>query len=95
MSDNSHAAMCVYCGESIIYDTRKVTDMESAHRQIVYHDQQCPRNPLVARIGVLVEQRDRLKEALRKIDADLEGRNFLGSSNLRDTARAALKECES
>lgn len=53
MSDNTHAAMCVYCGDAIIYDTREVTDMAAAHAQIVEHDQQCPKNPLVARIAEL------------------------------------------
>ena len=54
MSDN-HAAMCVYCGEAVIYDTREVTDIANAHAKIVEHDQQCPRNPLVARIALLEE----------------------------------------
>jgi hypothetical protein len=49
----SHAAMCVYCGEAVIYDTREVTDMAAAHAKIVEHDQQCPRNPLVSRIAHL------------------------------------------
>lgn len=31
-----------------------------------------------------------LYEALKQIDRDLEGRNFLENSSLRDTARAAL-----
>lgn len=31
-----------------------------------------------------------LYEALKKIDRDLEGRNFLENSSLRDTARGAL-----
>lgn len=53
MSNNTHAAMCVYCGDAIIYDTREVTDMAAAHAQIVEHDQQCPKNPLVARIAEL------------------------------------------
>ena len=48
MSDNTHAAMCVYCGETIIYDTREVTDMAAAHAQIIEHDQQCDKNPLVS-----------------------------------------------
>lgn len=51
--DKTHAAMCVYCGEAVIYDTREVSDMASAHAKIVEHDQQCPRNPLVARIAYL------------------------------------------
>lgn len=53
MSDNSHAAMCVYCGKAVIYDTRQVTDMEAAHRQIVEHDQQCPKNPLVKQVDTM------------------------------------------
>ena len=63
MSDNNHAAMCVYCGEAIIYDTRKVTDMAAAHAQIVEHDQQCAKNPLVARIAELERERDAYRTA--------------------------------
>lgn len=48
MSDNTHAAMCVYCGETIIYDTREVTDMAAAQAQLIEHDQQCAKNPLVS-----------------------------------------------
>jgi len=62
MSDNTHAAMCVYCGETIIYDTREVTDMAAAHAQIVEHDQQCPKNPLVGRIAFLNQQNTALQE---------------------------------
>lgn len=58
MSDKTHAAMCVYCGEAIIYDTREVTDMAEAHAKIVAHDRVCPKNPLVARIAVLEQERD-------------------------------------
>jgi|GEM_PF-3478359 len=56
---NNHAAMCVYCGEAVIYDTREVTDMANAHAKIVEHDQQCPRNPLVARIAELEKALER------------------------------------
>ena len=52
-NEDSRSAMCVYCGEAIVYDTRQVTDMEQAHKQIVEHDQACPKNPLVARIAGL------------------------------------------
>lgn len=62
MSDNTHAAMCVYCGETIIYDTRKVTDMAAAHSQIVEHDQQCPKNPMVDRLAFLNQQNTTLQE---------------------------------
>lgn len=63
MSDN-HAAMCVYCGEAVIYDTREVTDMADAHAKIVEHDQHCPRNPLVARIAELEKTVAQQKAAL-------------------------------
>lgn len=62
MSDNTHAAMCVYCGEAIIYDTREVTDMAAAHAKIVEHDQQCDKNPLVARIEFLNQQNTEQQE---------------------------------
>lgn len=62
MSDNTHAAMCVYCGESIIYDTREVTDMAAAHAQIIEHDQQCPKNPMVDRLAFLNQQNTTLQE---------------------------------
>ncbi|WP_069384008.1 hypothetical protein [Halomonas caseinilytica] len=55
MSDKSHAAMCVYCGEAVIYDTREISDMETAHQKIVEHDQSCPSNPLVQRVAELEE----------------------------------------
>ena len=62
MSKHTHAAMCVYCGESIIYDTREVTDMAAAHAKIVEHDQQCSKNPLVGRIAFLNQQNTALQE---------------------------------
>lgn len=62
MSDNTHAAMCVYCGETIIYDTREATDMAAAHAQLIEHDQQCPKNPLVGRIAFLNQQNTALQE---------------------------------
>lgn len=62
MSNHTHAAMCVYCGEAIIYDTREVTDVADAHTQIVEHDQQCPKNPLVARIEFLNQQNTEKQE---------------------------------
>jgi len=60
MDEPQHAAMCVYCGQAVIYDTRQVTDMAKAHAQIVEHDQSCPKNPLVAEIASL---RQRLSES--------------------------------
>ncbi len=46
------------------------------------------------KVSDLKHQRDQLRKALRRIDADLEARNFLESSSLRDTAHAALKATE-
>lgn len=60
MSELEHAAMCVYCGKAVIYDTRKVSDMAQAHARIVEHDQSCPDNPLVAELSQL---RQRLAES--------------------------------
>ncbi|WP_447556387.1 hypothetical protein [Vreelandella sp. EE22] len=70
MTDNTHAAMCVYCGEAVIYDTREVTDMAAAHYQIMDHDQQCPRNPLVARIAFLNQQNTVQQEQNDALSAD-------------------------
>lgn len=67
MSDNNHASMCVYCGDSIIYDTREATDMAAAHAQIVEHDQQCPKNPLVALIAELEERGAALAAHVEKV----------------------------
>ncbi|SES11608.1 hypothetical protein SAMN04487958_107152 [Vreelandella subterranea] len=102
MSDNTHAAMCVYCGETIIYDTRQVTDMADAHAKIVAHDQQCPKNPLVARIAevedreaALAAHLDRLKKIFmsgsddEQIGEALHDTPFV-SLSLRD----ALKQAE-
>lgn len=72
MSDNKHAAMCVYCGDSIIYDTREVTDMAAAHAQIVEHDQQCPKNPLVARIAELEEREQALAAYIDRLSRAIE-----------------------
>lgn len=72
MSDNSHAAMCVYCGEAIIYDTREVTDMAAAHAAIVEHDQQCTINPLVARIEFLNKQNTEQQEQNDALAAHVE-----------------------
>lgn len=66
MSDNTHAAMCVYCGEAVIYDTREVKDMAVAHAKIVEHDQQCFKNPLVARIAELERIAAQFKAAALK-----------------------------
>ena len=66
MSYKTHAAMCVYCGDAIIYDTREVTDMAAAHAKIIEHDQQCPKNPLVARIAELERIAAQFKEAALK-----------------------------
>jgi hypothetical protein len=51
--DHPHAAMCIYCGEAVIYDTRAVTDMAAAHRTLMEHDASCARNPLAARVREL------------------------------------------
>lgn len=53
MSKHTNAAMCVYCGETIFYDPRKVTDMAAAHAKLFEHAQQCPKNPLVSRTAEL------------------------------------------
>lgn len=50
---DAHAAMCIYCGEAVIYDTRQANDMEEARRQLLEHDQQCPKNPLVTKIRTI------------------------------------------
>lgn len=90
LANANHAATCIYCGEAVIYDTREEADMQAAHQRLVDHDQTCPRNPLVARVAELEAQVERLRQALQDIDSDLEGRNFLEKSSLRDTARSAL-----
>lgn len=52
------------------------------------------RENMARRVVELESQREQLREALQKIDDDLESRNFLENSSLRDTARAALKATE-
>ncbi|NQY84457.1 MAG: hypothetical protein HRT34_06620 [Alcanivorax sp.] len=49
----NHAAMCIYCGDTVIYDTREVSDMEAAHRALMEHDQACAKNPLAQRVATL------------------------------------------
>lgn len=66
MSDMEHAAMCVYCGKAVIYDTREVADMAQAHAQIVEHDQACPKNPLVAEISQLRQRLAKSEEDARR-----------------------------
>lgn len=93
MSDN-HAAMCVYCGEAVIYDTREVTDMAAAHAKIVEHDQQCPRNPLVARIAELEKALEPFAEYFNRHEALLPLGTESVAVTLRHLRRAAalLKE---
>lgn len=60
MSENKRknkAAVCLYCGESVIYDTSEVTDMAAAHKVLIEHDQACVKNPVV-------RERDRLSAEL-------------------------------
>jgi hypothetical protein len=86
MSDNTHAAMCVYCGESIIYDTREVTDMAAAHAKIVEHDQQCSKNPLVGRVAFLNQQNTTLQEQSDTLAAHI--------NELSSNALALADACE-
>lgn len=89
MSDNTHAAMCVYCGEAIIYDTREVTDMADAHAKIVAHDQACQKNPLVAHVKQLEEELDasrafgncKIKAAISECRANSAGSQELHPDN--------------
>ncbi|GHC19206.1 hypothetical protein [Aidingimonas halophila] len=82
-------ATCLYCGYQIDYggDTPK----GEAYQALLDHDRHCPENPIAKRVAELEAHVEVLRDALRKIDVDLEGRNFLESSSLRDTARSALK----
>lgn len=83
--DKSRAAMCVYCGEAVIYETTEVTGMAAAHAKIVEHDQQCPRNPLVARIAAL----EKALEPFAKLNDSLPGSEYIGSAPLDAELRLA------
>ena len=63
-AEGNHAASCIYCGEAIIYDTRKVDDMEAAHQLLMEHDRQCPKNPVAQEAGSLKAHCRELRSAL-------------------------------
>lgn len=63
-AEGNHAASCIYCGEAIIYDTRKVDDMEAAHRMLMEHDRQCPKNPVAQEVAALKAHCRELRSAL-------------------------------
>lgn len=63
-AEGNHAASCIYCGEAIIYDTRKVDDMEAAHRLLMDHDRQCPKNPVAQEVTALKAHCRELRSAL-------------------------------
>ncbi|WP_447896007.1 hypothetical protein [Vreelandella sp. GE22] len=92
MTDNIHAAMCIYCGEAIIYDTREVSDIAAAHAQIKDHDQQCHQNPLVARIADLEASHLHLSFKLLR-GANNERQAEWPGADKADTTFKALEVC--
>ncbi|MGM0703846.1 MAG: dATP/dGTP pyrophosphohydrolase domain-containing protein [Pseudomonadota bacterium] len=46
-------ATCIYCGYAIAHGDHGSTSTGQAYQQLIEHDRQCPKNPLVARIKEL------------------------------------------
>lgn len=66
MSESNRSVMCIYCGEAVIYDSRRVTDMAQALARLVEHDQHCSKNPLVAELSALRWKASELEKDARR-----------------------------
>jgi hypothetical protein len=85
--DKKHAAVCLYCGESVIFDTRKITDIASAHEKLIKHDQSCPMNPLVIRIAELEKALEPFAREYRNLSGlSPSGRPLFDREDLRRAA---------
>jgi len=54
--------ICMYCGYAFVAKSLEPKDIAVVYEQLIAHDKQCPKNPLVKRIGELEAENARLKE---------------------------------
>ncbi|NWO11777.1 hypothetical protein HLV40_15405 [Chromohalobacter salexigens] len=53
-------ATCIYCGHQVQHGSRHSATQQEAHKALIEHDRQCPKNPIAQELAVERERGDAL-----------------------------------
>jgi hypothetical protein len=88
--NKGRGGICMYCGFAFVSKSLEPEDIAIVYDELIAHDKQCPKSPLVKRIAELEAEKNRLREVLERITRHCEENN--NGSVACEWARKALLE---